>query len=388
MDGKNGIASMIQVSATSTMERDYLYQSNNSLSNFFKKSYKQHSYFDKEPLMTATKTVFTGQSVLFDFDKRRSDMMGNLVLRLEIPTLSKEYVWANDIGPWIIDYVTIVNGDRELATYKGLDLLTHHALNTTSSHRVGMSHMLGHYNTKYSLHERARTLYVPIPFMRDQFFPTFLSESFQIRVSLKGTHEVVLLRNENISVQLVTTSTAVRVILNTVSQLPPQTVRVSLLFDAIHLSHLEQYLFRSRKGELLYQRMQHKVYPFAVNEHVLSCLLDFTGTANYLIVSAFVGSFKKLDTFTLIINGVVIGEPDTSTDVYRYFNNTLCTTRNLYVIPFALNCHNPQPSGSLTFFGRKNTLLVVKRNDTSFTCDVQITAVMLDSLIFNNGVIA
>jgi hypothetical protein len=163
---------------------------------------------------------------------------------------------------------------------------------------------------------------------------------------------------------------------------------MSVMFDAIHLSPSEQYMFRSRKGELLYQRTQQKVYPFHVHEHVATCLLDFTGTANYLIVSAFVGGeFKKLDTFTLIINGVIIGEPDTSTDAYRYFNRALCTQRHLYVIPFALNCYEPQPSGTLTFFGRKNTLLVIKRNDTSFTCEVQITAVMLDSLVFQNGLI-
>lgn len=387
MDGKNGIASMIQVSAKSTMERDYLYKDTYSLSKFISK-YKQHSYFDKEPLVTESKTVNTGLNVLFAYDKYVSDMIGNLVLRLDVPSLTSDYVWVNDLGPALVQTITIINGDRELVMYTGLELLTHHTLHTTASHRMGMSHMLGHYNTKYSLHGKARTLYIPIPFMRNQFFPLFLSESFQVRVSLQSTSNTVLMRNENVSVNLIATSTAVRVTLNTASQLPPLPVKVSIMCDAIHLSNSEKYLFRTRRGELLYERTQQKVLSFNVHEHVLTCLLDFTGTANYLIVSAFVGGeFKKLDTFTLIINGVIIGEPDTSTDVYRHFSNALCTKRNLYVIPFALNCHDPQPSGSLTFFGRKNTLLVVKRNDARFTCDVQITAVMLDSLTFDNGII-
>lgn len=386
MNGKNGIASMLQVCANSTMERDYLYNDTNSLSAFFKAEYKQHSYFDKEPLTTDSIFVSFDSSVLFELDKRRSEMVGNLVVQLETPALSDEYVWVNDLGPALIDYVSIINGDRELVHYTGLDLLTHHTLNTSASRQKGMHHMLGHYNTRYSLNGTPRTLYVPIPFMREQFFPIFIGETFQVRVALKAANEVMVLKNESVQVLLGVVNGQVRVRLNTNENDSNVTVvKVRLLYDAIHLSPSERYLYSSRQGELLFYSMQRRTYKFFVHENVLTCLLDFTGTASHLIVTATNGELKKLDTFTLIINGVIIGMPDTSTDVYRYFNHSLCTKRYVYVIPFALDCHQAQPSGALTFFGRKNTVLVVKREDTSYTCDVGITAVLLDRIQFKNG---
>jgi hypothetical protein len=316
-------------------------------------------------------------------------MIGNLIVRLEIGSLPGNIVWVNDLGPALIDHVSVINGDRELVNYKGLDLFTHHMLNTPNSKLAGLNRMIGHYNTKYSLHGKARTLYVPIPFFRDQFYPLFLSDAFQVRVSLRPFADVIV-TDEVVQVKLVVRNSKVVSLLQVGSTTDVQhSVGVSILFDAIHLSKSERYMYNTRKGELLFQSMQQKMFEFKLNETTLSCLLDYTGTASHLIITAETKylEFKKLDTFTLLINGVMIGEQDTDTNVYRYFNNSLCTKRYVYVIPFAMNCHRTQPSGTLTFYGRKNTVLVIKRSDTSFTCKVQITAVLIDSMQFENGMI-
>ena len=48
VNGKNGVASMIQVEAKSTMEEGYIYKDTGSLSDIFRSNYKQHTKFDKE----------------------------------------------------------------------------------------------------------------------------------------------------------------------------------------------------------------------------------------------------------------------------------------------------------------------------------------------------
>lgn len=378
-NGKNGIASMIQVCADSTMERDYLYlQKGTSLNEVFKTSYKHHTHFDKEPMNTEERRVPLGGATIFEFDNKRSEMIGNLIVRITVDTLPSDRVYVNNLGTRLIDTVRILNGDRELVAYTGHYLLTHHLLNTTKSKANGVNRMISHYNTKYSLHGNGRTLYVPLPFMREQFYPLFLSK-FQVNVQL--SNDVVLFRNESIRVRFgLRNNGSVRAILSGTDPVAI-SASVSLLFDAIHLSRDERLLFGTRKGELLFQSIQQKTFPVFLGDTTVTCLLDFTGTANHLIVTM---NYKKINRFRLLINGVMVS--DTDANVYRYFNNSLSIKGYIYVIPFALDCNSPQPSGAITFYGRKNTVLMVNR-DPGTTEEIHILGVMLDSMHFENGLV-
>jgi hypothetical protein len=379
-NGKNGIASMIQVCANSSMERDYLYsQRTTSLNELFKAGYKHHTHFDKEPMNSEEKRVPLGGSAIFEFDNKRSEMIGNLILRITVDTLPSDRMYVNDLGTRLIDTVRILNGDRELVSYTGHYLLTHHLLNTSKSKVNGVNRMIGHYNTKYSLHGNRRTLYVPLPFMREQFYPLFLS---QLHVNVKLSSDVVSFKNENIRVRFgVRHDGSVRAILS-YSEPVAVSASVCLLFDAIHLSRDERLLFGMRKGELLFQSIQQKTFPVFLGDTTVTCLLDFTGTANHLIVTM---NYKKINRFRLLINGVLVNA-DTDANVYRYFNNSLAIKGYVYVIPFALDCVNPQPSGAITFYGRKNTVLMVNR-DPGTSEEIQIVGVMLDSMHFENGLV-
>lgn len=379
-NGKNGIASMIQVCANSTMERDYLYsQKGTSLNELFKTGYKHHTHFDKEPMNTEERRVPLGGATIFEFDNKRSEMIGNLILRITVDALPSDRVYVNNLGTRLIDTVRILNGDRELVAYTGHYLLTHHLLNTPRSKAIGVNHMIGHYNTKYSLHGGRRTLYVPLPFMREQFYPLFLSK-FQVNVQLSS--DIVLFKNESIRVRIgLRNNGSVRAILSTNTEPVALSASVSLLFDAIHLSRDERLLFGTRKGELLFQSIQQKTFPVFLGDTTVTCLLDFTGTANHLIVTM---NYKKINTFRLLINGVMVS--DTDAHVYRYFNNSLAIKGYIYVIPFALDCNSPQPSGAITFYGRKNTVLMVNR-DPGTSEEIQIVGVMLDSMHFENGLV-
>lgn len=394
MDGRAGVASMMQVQARSSMETDYMYKyEDTSLNPFFKSEYKQHTPFDKEPVVTLPETFVPGQTVVFRVDHTRCETLGNLVLCMSLPSVEPDHMWMNDVGFGLIDHVSIVNGDRVLVQFTGHFLLTQFALHTRRSQQTGLNHMVGHYNTRYSLHGRARRLYVPIPFMAShtdkQYYPVFLSKEFQVRVQFRS--DAVIPKKESVGVSLSVRQSdgQIRLVLN-----PPVvasfTGSVRLMYDAFHLSKEERLLFLTRKGQLLFRRVQESHEMFEINTRTKQVLLDLTGTVSHLIVtlSSAVDRFRFLpiDTFTLILNGVKVGKDDTPANTYRFMNPHGICNRYVYVIPFGLSCAETQPCGSLTFRNeRKNSSLMITRVDGTLTGIVTICAVSTAQMTFENG---
>jgi hypothetical protein len=393
VNGRAGVASMMQVEARSTMETDYLYNYEaTSLNDLFKCTYKQHTRFDKEPVVTKPETVFPDQTLIFRIDHMRCETIGNLVLSVVLPNLGADHYWMNDVGFGMIDYVMLVNGDRTLVQFTGHYLLTQFLLHTRRTKQTGLNHMVGHYNTRFSLNGRSRRLYIPIPFMEShvdrQYYPVFLSKEFQVRVKFRS--DIMLRKNENVGVTLSLNNNGhVRVRLN-----PPITIpfelSAELMYDAFHLSKEERLLFLTQRGQLLYRGVQESHESFDHNANTKQCLLDITGTVSHLIItlSASYDRFKFLpiESFTLILNGVIIGKKETDANTFRYLNRHNICNRYMYVIPFGLSCAETQPCGSLTFQNdRKNSALIVKRVDTSLTGIITICAVSTAHMTFEDG---
>lgn len=396
IDGRAGVASMIQVSARSTMETDYLYNpEGTSLNELFKSTYKQHTRFDKEPLVVKPGVFGLDRTVIFSIDNKRCEMIGNFVLCMMLPPLDSEYYYMNDVGFGAIDTIVIVNGDRELASFTGHYLMTHFLINTSRSKQVGMNHMVGHYNTRYSLNGRPRKMYVPIPFMTSyndkQYYPVFLSDEFQVRVKFRT--DIILHRNESVGVRIgVTNNGTVHVRLN-----PPTTplfnMTTELMYDAFYLSKDERLLFLTKPGRLLFQTVQEAYDQFEINSNIMHFPLDLVGPVSYLIVTVSSVndrfSFFQMDTFTLILKGAVIGGDLTDANKFRYLYNHSIPNRHVYVIPFGISCKDTQPCGWMNFQknDRKNSVLVIKRKDSSLTCDITVCAVSNNHMLFENGTI-
>jgi hypothetical protein len=395
INGRAGVASMMQVNARSTMETDYLYdQEGDSLNELFKSTYKQHTRFDKEPLVVKPSVSGLDRTVIFSVDKQRCEMIGNLILSLTLPPLESEHYYMNDTGFGVIDTIVIVNGDRELASFTGHYLMTHFLLNTSRSKRVGMDHMVGHCNTRYSLTGRSRKLYVPIPFMASyndkQYYPVFLSDEFQVRVKFRA--DIILHRNESIGVRMgVAGNGTVRVRLTPPSN-PVFDMTAELMYDGFHLSPDERLLFKTKDGRLLFQTVQESYEQFEINTTIMHFPLDLTGPVSYLIVTVSSVNnrfgFLKIDTFTLILQGSVIGGALTDANKFRYLHNHSIPNRYVYVIPFGISCTETQPCGWMNFQNdRKNSFLVIRRKDSSLTCRVTVCAVSNDHMLFENGTI-
>jgi hypothetical protein len=121
-------------------------------------------------------------------------------------------------------------------------------------------------------------------------------------------------------------------------------------------------------------------------------LLDLTGSVSYLTVTVSSANdrfhFFQIDAFTLILNGVVTGGVLRDANQFRYLYNHSVPNRYVYVIPFGLSCAETQPCGWMNFqTDRKNSVLVIKRKDSSLTCDVTVSAISNDHTLFENGTI-
>lgn len=274
--------------------------------------------------------------------------------------------------------------------------MTRFLLNTSRSKQAGVNQMVGHYNTRYSLSGKRRKLYVPIPFMTSyndkQYYPAFLSKEFQVRVKFRA--DIILHRNESIGVSLHTAVTGngkIRVRLT-----PPNTplfnMTTELLYDAFHLSMGERLMFMTKPGRLLFQTTQESHEQFRINSKTMHFLLNLTGDVSYLIVtvSSVNDRFKffKIDAFTLILNGTVTGGVMRDANTFRYISNHSVPNRYVYVIPFGISCSETQPCGWMNFTrDRKNSVLVIKRNDSSLTCNITVCAVSNAHTMFENGTI-
>ena len=226
-----------------------------------------------------------------------------------------------------------------------------------------------------------------------QYYPLFISNNatFQIRVKFRPLRDVVLQTNENVHVRLrSTTNDRIRVSMSTDDGIEGVALRSELLYDAIHLTQKERLRYISPvKHTLLYYKVQESHEYIQRSENVKNCLLDFSGTVSHLIVTMQRTNhydFLPIDTFTLVLNGVIVGPVDADANTFRYYNNNLSTpSKHVYVIPFGLSCVQTQPSGTYTFHGKQNSILVLKRTANDYVAKITVASVIQSRLEFTNG---
>lgn len=429
-NGRDGIASLIQVSASSTMESDYLYGEEPVA--LFNTRYEQHTPFDKEPSevfnskgivginttdhpITSDTCVF-GNNLIFNMDASKSECMGNLILMITLPDITRYGLrWTNDIGYAMIESVKIVNGGEELLKYTGEYLHIRSNLNTSSCKRNGINSMTGHYNTAYSLNGASRVLFVPIPFMENlldkQYFPIFLTDSstFQIYVNIRPIRDVIYIPPNNEITCIFTVSNSINVQFNTKSLISfdgdvEPRFKARLLYDAFYISQPERILFSNKSGELLFQYVQERTMKMERGVKSVNMQLDFNNTISHLIITVSPDcamdrnlhfSYVPLHTIKLILDGVVVNKSHQTDDKisaskFRYIQpNANIPSKWIYVIPFCLSCTQTQPSGFYTMSGTQRNLITFDRNTyVDMNCTITVYAVTYNSLYFDNRTIS
>lgn len=430
-EARDGIASLFQINAKSTMESDYMY-GNESLEPRFQHSYKTHTNFDKQPLEvensksitkydeSASENAVFGDVVVFNIDTRKAEMIGHLCMCIKLPDITnhtwdndESYRWTNDIGFAMIEYVKIINGDEELASYTGQYLHIHHMLNTSKSKRNGLSSMVGHYATKHSFHGRTRTVYVPIPFMESredrQYFPLFISNArtFQVIVKIKPVKDLIYVpTNNRVRCLFRVGHDSVNVSIRTKNdiRIDDAGFEARLLFDTFYLTKEERYLFSTRSSMLLYQFVQERSSGFNQDDVEITIRLDFSHAVSALIVCMTPDcaidqnlhfTYDPLLHIKLVLNGVTVNKSHNNDDKmsasrYRYLHSyTNIPNKWVYVVPFCLSSDNTQPSGYFDFDSPlKKSTLILGRHATGRACAVRVYAMTYNKLTIDDATIS
>lgn len=429
MDTRDGVASLLQIQAKSTIERDHMYGKDTL--DLFKATFKNHTNFDKHPTdinnsksilqysETDTTNADFGDTIVFNVDTKQAEMIGHLIMRIRLPDISQykwdnqlSYQWTNDIGYAMIEYVKIINGDEELVSYSGNYLHIYSLLNVVHSKRNGMSSMIGHYNTRHSLHGRSRTLYIPIPFMesRDdrQYYPLFISsaQTFQIRVKLNKVRDLVYVPSDqsvHCSLRIISDNVNVQIRTKDDIRIAPK-LEARLLFDSFHLTKEERVLFLTRTSHILFQYVQERSFRLQQDDMELGMLLDFSHAVSSIIVCVVPDcaldhnlhfQYEPLTRMKLILNGVTVNKSHynhdkMSADRFRYLHSfTNIPNKWVYVIPFCLSNDHTQPTGYFLFDApNKKSTLTIERENTGHACTVYVYAITYNKLNMERGVIS
>ena len=411
-NGRNGVASIIQVMASSTMEHDVMYANVGACSPF-DPSYLRHTTFDKESLHIDKGYVdlTRERNIVFQIDDTDIDMMGNMFLRVDFPILDMNYKWINSVGNAVIKEIKLLVGDYEIYKCSGKYLQIRFLTDTVASHYVANCTMIGYYNSKYSLNEQSRTCYIEIPFMKSamdqQYFPLFMSKKkpLSILVTLRSLSELIFkedIASNTIGVGMRINEISQHVYINfykILESISNTKIKVSLYYDNFRLSYFEKNLFNNNSSELLFTQIQETTIQFEKNQKLTTDTFKLKGNivellivliSNHNIDNNLHFKFLPLSQIKITINNIPLTNEDTniSASLYRLKQPHIRTPDTfVYVIPFNLSSHITQPCGSLNFdkMSGNNKITLTRNQFVEQSCTAHIFGVSYNSIFLNNG---
>lgn len=374
----------------------------------FLSDYKTPSVFDKEPLETTTKQHRFDETVTYTFDTSEFDMMSDLMLQIQLPDISMYGArWVNTTGHSLLDYVSVIHNDTEIARYTGESLHILFQLNTNAGHFRAQCEMLNHKSTTVALNGRQYILYVEIPFFKSnedkQMFPALLCKrnELQIRVKYRPIAECIhITPDADIAVELRLTSTG-SIIVNLDTATPPVVhakhelrLRSSIVFDSYHLSQEERYLFIHRTGDLLFKRLKYRNHLIRQGSTRSTIPIDFKGSVSEMFVGLRSTSsiktntrfkYLKLDTMGLMIRSMhtdpIPSVKYLASGVHKRFPSTY-----VYTIPFCLSATHTQPSGHVYMQGLEGrNSLTIEMNPLETDAWLTLIAHTYARLVFKDG---
>lgn len=432
---RNGVASLLQIQARSTMETDFMYDYNSSsgLNPFFKNSYAQHTKFDRENQHVSFDSLDFGSSLIYEFDVKQFDMIGNLMLQIKLPSLPSDMLWTNDTAFTLLKEVKIVQDDQLLVSYTGEYLHLRNLLHLPSSKEIGLYEMTGHYETEMSLSNTSKRMYIDLPFLKTfndmQYFPILLASMFKIHVVFNDISKLIIPRNVNLKVKIYAKGDGnIGVFLKNVL-LDIRSIYkfdMDLMFDIITLDEYERLLFKTKSSDILFDQVQYKYVDIKKYINYQNIPLEFTNNISHLIVcmrpsqyyddgNSFF-KYEYIDKIQLILGGNDIFDGYVDASRFRYMNKcTRIPSKWIYVLPFCLDCSQQQPSGTFNFNNTehiphisetnmfvgsncnpssspkniqhsiKHNSLKIYRLDNIYDCVLQIYAINFNVLNIDNG---
>ena len=381
---RNGVASLIQISSKSTMEMEHMYlyekkvedgsnnkkveDGSNEINPFFRNTYKQHTNFDRVPMIQEYNDVFTNSKIIHIFDILETDMVGNFFLKIHIPEICEDLVWVNDIGHAIIKYIRILNADEEVAYFTGEYLNISYKLDTKQSKLRGVDEMISHHSSRFSLSNKSRILYVDIPFLKNgeeyQYFPLLNSKknSFNIHIQFSSIQDLVQTNptkhgTEYVHCVLTQPSKNIKINLSTVfsiESINEKPIKIGFCYDAVKLCDEERNIFLTKKSNILFKQIQYKQIDLNSPAYEEKIQLDFRHNLSEIIIVLSLNTidnepfvYRPLKNIVININGIDLNNNILSN---RYMNRHHSIPKYyIYVVPFCLDNMTNQPTGTFSF---------------------------------------
>lgn len=363
---RNGIASLIQLEAKSTLETEYMYSFDKENRHpLLYANYQQHTQYDREPVIIEYTHSFTKSKLIHYFDNTMSDMIGNFFIRIQVPELAGDNDWCNNLGHSLIKSIRILNEDEEMAYFTGEYLHILYKLDTKQSKMRGVDEMIQHYSSQFSLNGKSKMMYIEIPFLKCnedvQFFPIFTGQkTLSMHIELNSIRELirtVSVKQEHVNCDLIvqTHSDTCKVVLNYVNNILPESqLKIGIMYDSITLCKEERLLFLTKTNSILFKQVQYREIDMGSNSIEQKINIDFNHNVTELIIVLSLEDatnqkfqFRPLSGISIHLNGIDIKN---NVQKNRFMNkHHRIPNTHVYVVPFCMDNTINQPTGTYSF---------------------------------------
>jgi len=346
--------------------------------SYFKSIYKRYTNFAVE----AIKQIFTespdfGKRVTCIIDKK-ADLLSDILLEIELPSLQENISWTNGIGYYMIEYIELQFGGEPIDRITGDMMNILMELYTTEGKKQALYPMVGK-NTTFntSSQTNALKLLIPLPF----WFCRSIEKALPL-ISMQYT-------DVKIVIQFKQFNSCWYNLPNSLNGLVPNSIpsieTAKLLCNYVYLDVFERSKFAKQVNhEYLIEQFQ-SINGYAISQNILNAniRLFFNHPVKeiyWIYRSSVANSANDYDNYssitnydtplevkkspftdiTLRFNGNDRFESTTETffrlyQPYKYHSSG--TNNYIYMYSFALDPENIQPSGTCNFSKIDNVVL-------------------------------
>jgi hypothetical protein len=345
--------------------------------SYFTSVYKRHTNFAVEPIRQIfTESPDFGKRVTCIIDKK-ADLLGDIVLEVQLPALQTYVSWTNGIGYFMIDWIELQFGGETIDRITGEFLNSWMEINTDIGKKQLLYYMIGKFSTfNNNTQTGTLNLLVPLPF----WFCRSIEKALPL-ISMQYTDIKIVIQFKTFDNCWYKLSNGV----TPVTSPMPSIIAANLICNYIYLDVFERTKFaKELNHEFLIEQFQsvngHYVPPNILNINVrlffnhtvkeifwtyrttvatekndynnYACVIDYNTANEY--------STPPFDEITLRFNGNDRFEtlPETFFRLYQQYKYHSAGSNNyFYVYSFALEPENTQPSGTCNFSKIDNAVL-------------------------------
>ena len=367
--------------------------------SYFKSVYRRHTNFAMEPIRQIfLESPDFGKRVTCIIDKK-ADLLGDILLEIELPALSNTVSWTNGIGYFMLDWVELQLGGEPIDRISGDLLDSWMELTTELGIKNSVYSMIGKYLTfNINTQTKAINLLIPLPF----WFCRSIERALPL-ISMQYT-------DVRIVVQFKPFDKCWFKLTSETPDLPQMISKANLICNYVYLDVFERTkLAKQERYEYLIEQFQQNnscqipqniinvtsrlFFNHPVKElfwfYRSTIALNANDYYNYAsVISYSVPKIEPLDQIQLRYNGNDRFEqlPANFFRLYQPYRHHSCGTSDyIYMYSFALDPENMQPSGTCNFSKIDNATL-------NFTCTpsvsegtISIYAINYNILRISNG---